>query len=291
VTDQVYDYACEDPGDPNWTLGVPEDQATTGRWARGDPIGTEYNGEPVQSEDDHTPDPGVQCFVTGVGLPGGTAGEGDVDGGCTTLVSPTFDLTGAQSAYLTYWRWYAEGGNSTDDEFAVDLSSDGGTNWVPLERVPDNAAAWNRVSVDLATLITLTDQVVVRFVACDLGTGGLVDAAIDDISLEAFIPNTVGAPSEVISPVFRLDPARPNPFSREVAVSFSLERAGMARVTVYDVQGRLVRTLLDGSQSSGPHHLVWNGQDERGATASSGIYFLRLEASDGRQVRKLIRLE
>jgi len=136
----------------------------------------------------------VKCFVTGNGAVGGQVGDADVDGGCTSLRSPVFDLSAATQAFVTYWRWYGEGGNSTDDEFAIDVSSDGGTSWVALERVVDVDNTWREVSLDLTTLITLTEQVVFRFQACDLNTGGLVEAAIDDFSIETFVPNTSAAP-------------------------------------------------------------------------------------------------
>ncbi len=173
ITEEMYVYAMEDPEDPSWTMGLPGDQADYGLWTRADPVGIYYNngGFWIQPEDDHTPDPGVKCFVTGNG-PGEF--DDDVDGGCTTLLSPTFDLLGADRAFVKYWRWYAEGGFSTDDEFAVDVSADGGTTWVPLERVPTNENSWQVVSVDLNSLITLTNQVVFPLKACDDAIGCLV---------------------------------------------------------------------------------------------------------------------
>jgi hypothetical protein len=292
ITQMVYSSDCEDPGDPNWALGVSGDQATTGVWIRDDPVGTDYGGTIVQPEDDHTPDPGVKCFVTGNANPGEVAGTNDVDGGCTTLQSPTFALASSEQAFLTYWRWYGEAGNALDDEFAVDISSDGGANWLPVERVPDIANSWTRVTVDLTTLITMTDQVVVRFLACDLNTAGLIEAAIDDVSIEVFIPNTVGTletPARI--PVFQLDASRPNPFSQGTTIRFSLAQAGPVSLVLYDVGGREVRRLIQGVRAAGPHSVSWDGRDDRGEAVPSGIYFMRLAGQDQSDVRKMIRLE
>jgi hypothetical protein len=291
VTESVYSSNCEDPGDPAWQLGVSGDLATTGLWIRDDPVGTEYTGTVMQPEDDHTPDPAVKCFVTGNANPGEAAGINDVDGGCTTLQSPVIDLSHAEMGFVSYWRWYGEGGNSIDDEFAVDVSSDGGANWIPLERVPEVANSWTQVVVDLTTLITLTNQIVFRFMACDLNTAGLVEAAIDDICIDAFIPNYTGTSEPAVAPVFRFDRVRPNPFSGSADICFSLARTSETRLALYDVQGRLVRTLLQGIQTAGPHAVAWDGRDNRGATVCSGIYFVQLEGKDGKDVRKLIRLE
>jgi hypothetical protein len=291
ITQMLYTSDCEDPGDPNWQLGVAGDNATSGIWIREDPIGTNYNGQDIQPENDHTAAPGVKCFVTGNGSVGGAAGEADVDGGCTTLQSPVFDLSSAESAILRYWRWYGEGGNSTDDDFVVQVSSDGGSNWVELERVPDAAAAWTEKAIDLTTLITLSSQVVFRFLACDLNTGGLVEAAIDDFSIETFTPSSEGVADGEVAAVFRLERSHPNPFSRAAAIGFSLEKPGAARLTLYDVQGRAVRRLVNGPLAAGPHVVAWDGRDDQGSTLPSGVYFYRLDSGDRSEVRKLMRLQ
>jgi hypothetical protein len=291
ITDEVYAHAAEDPGDPEWMLGMPGDEATSGLWIRDDPVGTVYNGAPVQPEDDHTADPGLKCFVTGNGSPGGAAGDADVDGGCTSLRSPVFDLGGAERAFASYWRWYGEGGNAIDDEFAVDVSSDGGGSWIPLERVADNAAEWTNVSFDLGEVITLTDQVVFRFTACDLNTGGLVEAAVDDVSIQVFTQeNPAGAPEEA-SARFALGPARPNPSSGPLRIRFSLERGGAARLEIFDVQGRVVRRLVEGALAAGPHAVTWDGRDDAGRPAASGLYFYRLIAEGRAEQRRCLRLE
>ena len=107
------------------------------------------NGSNVQPEDDHTPDPGHICFVTGNGSEGGAAGENDVDGGKTTLLSPVFDVTGGSDLYLSYWRWYTNnlGNNPNADEWVVQVSSDGGLSWVDLQRY-DEALESLRLAVE-----------------------------------------------------------------------------------------------------------------------------------------------
>ena len=54
--------------------------------------------------------------------------------------------------------------------------------------------------------------------------------------------------------------------------------------------GRHVRTLVDGIRESGEHEVVWDGTEASGRTVSAGIYFARLEAPEGRAVRKIVRL-
>ncbi|MDP6528420.1 MAG: M14 family zinc carboxypeptidase [Gemmatimonadota bacterium] len=80
---------------------------------------------------------------------------------------------------------------------------------------------------------------------------------------------------------FHLTAATPNPFTRETGVSFGLREPGTHRLTVHNVAGRLVRTLSDGSLGAGTHHAVWDGRDDRGRTAPSGVYFYRLATGSG----------
>jgi probable HAF family extracellular repeat protein len=83
----------------------------------------------------------------------------------------------------------------------------------------------------------------------------------------------------------------PIPFSLGTRISYMLPVPGPIRVTVHDVAGRNVATLLDGIQPSGRHSLLWNPNDHGGAAAGNGVYFLRV-ASDGRsEVRKLVHMK
>jgi hypothetical protein len=169
--------------DHGWTAGLAGDTATTGKWVRGEPIGTSSSGEEVNPELDATPAPGADCFMTGNG--GGSAGNDDVDGGVTTLLSPRFDLSGVQSARLSYQRWYALM-TSLDDSFEIAISSDGGGSWTPLEAISAHENQWTRSSFDLGGLVPYTDRMQLRFQAGDLESGSLVEAAVDDLEVEVY---------------------------------------------------------------------------------------------------------
>ena len=59
-----------------------------------------------------------------------------------------------------------------------------------------------------------------------------------------------------------------------------MAEAGPARLAIFDARGRLVRTLLDGGLAAGDHVVAWDGRDDSGRAAPSGVYFSRL-ASGG----------
>jgi hypothetical protein len=90
--------------------------------------------------------------------------------------------------------------------------------------------------------------------------------------------------------VTRLHPSSPNPFNPATTIGFDLARASAVELRVYNVSGRLVRTLVDEKLDRKRHAVVWNGLDDRERRVASGIYFVRLVAGDARQVRKVVVL-
>ncbi len=289
ITDEIYNYECEDPGDPSWTMGIPGDDATTGHWERVNPVGTEWNGHQLQPSQDHTPDPGVKCYVTGQHTPGQGAGYNDVDEGCTTLLTPIFDFSGVERAFITYHRWWSQSGNAADDDFVIDISDDGGVTWEPVERIPGSENWWQEVNIDVSDYVDLTDQVMMRFVACDLGSQGLVEGAVDDFSVEVFAPLATSVDG-LFRPYASLSQNSPNPFSgRETGteIRFSLSNPADATLQIFDASGRLVRTLLDAPLTSGSHALEWDGRDDQGRSVGSGMYFYRLKAGAFEQSRQM----
>ncbi len=81
----------------------------------------------------------------------------------------------------------------------------------------------------------------------------------------------------------------PNPARRDVSLRFSLAAAGWAKVAIFDVAGRRLRTLADGPRPAGAHDVTWDGAVADGAPAAPGVYFARVEAG-GRSVLRKVTL-
>jgi hypothetical protein len=84
-----------------------------------------------------------------------------------------------------------------------------------------------------------------------------------------------------------LPPNAPNPFNPATRILYRVERPGFVRLRVYAADGRMVRELDRGRRGTGEYRVAWNGLDEAGKSAASGIYFLRLESGDGALRRKI----
>ncbi|MFC1573180.1 FlgD immunoglobulin-like domain containing protein [Candidatus Eisenbacteria bacterium] len=82
-------------------------------------------------------------------------------------------------------------------------------------------------------------------------------------------------------PVNYLYAARPNPFHRLATVRFQLASAGRASLRIFDVSGRLVRTLVNETLDAGEHTMVWDSSNDHGLPVGSGIFWLQLETHDG----------
>jgi parallel beta-helix repeat protein len=81
----------------------------------------------------------------------------------------------------------------------------------------------------------------------------------------------------------------PNPFNPSTAIQYRVPSTGSrVRLAVYDLSGRLVRTLVDSYRSGGEHLAVWRGTDDDGNDVGSGVYFYRLEVDGTSMERKMV---
>lgn len=101
------------------------------------------------------------------------------------------------------------------------------------------------------------------------------------VGIEGDSPN---APTTKIA----LDRPAPNPFNPSTMIRYRLSQAGPVRLSVYDVAGRVVRRLVDGSQGAGEYGVHWNGTDETGRAVASGVYFSRLEFAGETFTRSMV---
>ncbi|MBN2565693.1 MAG: T9SS type A sorting domain-containing protein, partial [Candidatus Eisenbacteria bacterium] len=145
----------------------------------------------------------------------------------------------------------------------------------------DNAASPFRITVGSGPSDELVE------LDLHLFTGGRYDT-YDVLTLVLDLSQT-GVEGE-IPLTFALKQNSPNPFRDGTTMSFDLPSPSRAELTVYNVAGRKVATVVDGELPAGRHSVSWNGRDDEGREVSAGIYFYMLEADQGRSGRKLIVL-
>ncbi len=117
------------------------------------------------------------------------------------------------------------------------------------------------------------------------------DENLVDVSVVVEVEATSGlARGDDIPPKFCLYPNYPNPFGRTTNIKYGLPHTAHVELSIYDVLGRKVLTLVDGKQNPGYLTALWDGRDHRGARVASGIYFVRLETGPFTHVHKMILL-
>jgi hypothetical protein len=83
----------------------------------------------------------------------------------------------------------------------------------------------------------------------------------------------------------------PNPFNPSTTISFALQGEGRVQLDIYNILGQKVKTLLDDELDSGIHNVRWDGTNDRGGVAASGIYFYRMKTRDFDRTKKMILMK
>jgi murein tripeptide amidase MpaA len=179
-----------------WSLSLPSDTATAGRWENAPP-----NPTVAQPGSDVSPPPGTRCFVTDA-RNSNNAGDYDIDGGTTTLTSPAFNALPPlgfldSDVHIAYHRWASNnrGSNPDTNPFVVQLSNDNGASFVTVETVTENTSAWIRRQFRVRDYLTPTNTMRLRFIARD-STDAIVEAAVDEISAFAIACPTPNCPGD-----------------------------------------------------------------------------------------------
>ncbi len=171
----VYETNFESSG--GWTVSG---NALDGGWTVGIPIGGGDRGDPPSDFDGSG-----SCYLTD-----NVDGNSDVDDGTVVLTSPTFYLLSGD-AIVHYARWFSNsaGDSPYEDVFRVYVSNNNGSTWVVAETVGpvDQASGgWFEHSFVVSDFVAPYGQMKIRFEASDLGSGSVVEAAVDDIRITGF---------------------------------------------------------------------------------------------------------
>jgi hypothetical protein len=103
-------------------------------------------------------------------------------------------------------------------------------------------------------------------------------------------PTAIGEPAALDA--FALHQNVPNPFNPTTTIHYDVpEAGGKVTLRIFDVSGRLVRTLADGVETQGSKQATWDGRDDRGHRVATGVYFCRLTAPGFTKTRKMVLVQ
>ena len=174
------------------------DDASTGLWERANPSETSYGGTTYQLGTTHS---GSYDLVT-EGSAGSSAGNYDIDGGVTSIRSPSITLPAGGTITLSFYYYLAHYSNSSSDDF-LRVKVVGSTTQLVFEELGagnTDGAAWDYHSADISSFAGQNIYVLIE--AADAGGGSLVEAGIDDVLIEAtstsFPPEVSDIPGQTI---------------------------------------------------------------------------------------------
>ena len=120
----------------------------------------------------------------------------------------------------------------------------------------------------------------------------------DDLPLCSDVPSasdetatSVAVASQHLPTTSGLDPNYPNPLNASTQIAYHLATPGPVRLTIYNILGQPVRTLVDQFQTAGFYQVRWDARDQQGTTLAAGVYLVRLHYPGGEQTRRLLLLK
>jgi hypothetical protein len=210
------------------------------------------------------------------------------------VFSPEFVVP--ENGELSFWCYYDVTTYGVDGMF-VEILNDGA--WNRLDYLGSGGALdstlfvcdWIRRSYDLSAF-TPGSTAQIRFWLmtdeADVAEGFYVDDVVvrSPTSSMSAVERPDGA--EMRSPAFLLQATSPNPAGSGTSWRLSLPAPASVKTAIYDVHGRLVCRLTDAYLQPGDHEIRWEGTASGGVPVPAGVYFLRLQAGENHEVRKII---
>jgi DNA/RNA endonuclease YhcR with UshA esterase domain len=114
---------------------------------------------------------------------------------------------------------------------------------------------------------------------------------VEEFKTNMQILTGVGEQPEQLPTAFALDQNYPNPFNPATTIRFALPNNAPVRMSVYDILGREVRTLMNADLNAGFHQVVWDGKNNAGTSVSSGVYIYRIEAGSFISTKKMMLMK
>ena len=148
---------------------------------------------------------------------------------------------------------------------------------------------WQVVELPLSAFDVKTTMDGVVFSGNLTGTFYLDDVRLLTV-IETARPTAVEEEESATPAIFALDQNYPNPFNSGTVIRFELPEAGETKLTVYNLVGQKVATLVEGVREAGSYTLRWDGRDDRGRSLASGVYIYRMQSGNDVETRKLLLL-
>ncbi len=195
-----------------------------------------------------------------------------------------FEATAREEGVWLYWRTESEVENQG---FILYRRTEPDTSWEVIADFVRYKALRGQGTTTRATEYQFVDQ--------DVERGKTYWYKLADVDYSGNVNDLqqvqVVVTGEIIPEVFTLNPAYPNPFNPVVNIRFGLPEPREVKIEVFSITGQRVAVLVDESLKAGWHTVQWNGLDQRGYPASTGAYFVRIDADTDVRTLKVLLLK
>jgi len=103
--------------------------------------------------------------------------------------------------------------------------------------------------------------------------------------------NSIGSNCDNLFTTFSLNQNYPNPFNPSTTINFTISEAGSVQLKIYNIEGQLVKSLLNERKTAGEYSVKWNGTNNSGNKISSGVYFYKLTSNNISETKRMILLK
>lgn len=193
------------------------------------------------------------------------------------------NTSGTPVVYLSFWhRYYTEAGY---DFCRVEVSSNNGTNWNQVTSYNGNMQTWTYQAFDITSFTNSSANVRIRFRLTSDGSLNYDGWYVDDIKITGYqsIPTGIGNNWNVTPNKFALEQNFPNPFNPTTQINYSVAKEGLVRITIFDLLGREVKTLVNEVKAPGYYAVDFDG-----TKLSSGMYFYKMEGNGFVDTKKMM---
>ena len=198
-------------------------------------------------------------------------------------LSSAVNVSATPVVYLSFYHRYAT--EAGFDFCYVEVSKDNGTTWQQVASYNGTMTTWTQQIFDITAMAGGSTQLKIRFrLTSDAGVVG--DGwYVDDVKLTNYCGVLVGVNgnNNNIPLRYALEQNYPNPFNPATVIKYQLPKSSNVKISVYDLLGKEVATLVNGNVEAGYHQVEFNGSD-----LASGLYLYKIEADGYTDVKKMM---
>ena len=196
----------------------------------------------------------------------------------TMTFTPGFNLASLENATLKFWTKYV---TETNRDICYLEASGDSLNWTQLDSLSGIVfSTWIQREVELTEFINAGfDKVWIRFHFISDNANTATGVLIDDVEIFSEGPTRI-AQMEANKPIpteWKLSQNYPNPFNLNTQIEYTLPEPGDVKIVIYNINGEIVRNLLNSHVNPGVHFINWDGRDNAGNIVGSGIYIYQIQ--------------